>query len=361
MAEFVDPFASLAGGVERGLNIALTVSQVREQKAARERELALKAADSKLELARTMKNDKTTMMGLIQSAANDYQKAGVDVPKFDPKAFEQKGADKQLAKALDTWAKNTKSGAWDPEFGRKWLIAQGARIGESGEEVSAVTEHAWKEALKVGENKKRVDPFVFDRLAGQMGLSPEEAVKLRTSRPEFLDVPFEQLEAVAKAEGERTKQEKVKEGAVSQANRIIGKVDQAMSKVGATTAGLGAKTAIIPGSTAKDLAADLQTIKANLGFAELQAMRQASPTGGALGQVAVQELENLQATVASLDQSQSPTQLKKRLTEVKVHYENWRNAVSGKTPTFESIEEAEKAKLTPGLSIIVGGRPAIWE
>ncbi len=47
----------------------------------------------------------------------------------------------------------------------------------------------------------------------------------------------------------------------------------------------------------------VDTIKANLGFAELKKMRDESPTGGALGQVAVQELEMLQATVAKLDQT----------------------------------------------------------
>jgi hypothetical protein len=48
----------------------------------------------------------------------------------------------------------------------------------------------------------------------------------------------------------------------------------------------------------------LETIKANIGFDKLQAMREASPTGGALG--AVSEFENrlLQAVYGSLVQSQ---------------------------------------------------------
>lgn len=52
---------------------------------------------------------------------------------------------------------------------------------------------------------------------------------------------------------------------------------------------------------ARDNYLAVNTIKANLGFDALQAMRDASPTGGALGQVAVQELEMLQSTVAALD------------------------------------------------------------
>lgn len=124
------------------------------------------------------------------------------------------------------------------------------------------------------------------------------------------------------------KEANLRRGAVSQADRIISKVDQALARVGPLSAGFGALSKNIPMTPAKNLASDLQTIKANLGFAELQAMRQASPTGGALGQVAVQELEALQSTLASLDQAQSPDQLSSRLNEVKTHYQNWKNAVS---------------------------------
>jgi hypothetical protein len=76
----------------------------------------------------------------------------------------------------------------------------------------------------------------------------------------------------------------------------------------------------IPGSPAKDLQAAIETIKANIGFDELQTMRDNSPTGGALGQVAVQELEALRATLSSLDQAQSPEQVVaslKRIQEIR--------------------------------------------
>ena len=55
------------------------------------------------------------------------------------------------------------------------------------------------------------------------------------------------------------------------------------------------------------------TIKANIGFDKLQAMREASPTGGALGQVSNQELSSLQAVFGNLDQSQSEEDLKYNL------------------------------------------------
>lgn len=124
------------------------------------------------------------------------------------------------------------------------------------------------------------------------------------------------------------KREKSQKAAIDQADRVINKVDQALSKVSLWSSGKGSVLSNIPGTDAKDLSADLETIKANLGFAELQSMREASPTGGALGAIAVQELVALQSTVASLDQAQSQGQLKSSLKEIKKHYTNWKNAVN---------------------------------
>jgi hypothetical protein len=75
------------------------------------------------------------------------------------------------------------------------------------------------------------------------------------------------------------------------------------------------------------LAREIDTIKANLGFQELAAMRAASPTGGALGAIAVQELVALQSTVASLDIGQSPAQLRANLDKIEQHYSRWLKAV----------------------------------
>lgn len=67
------------------------------------------------------------------------------------------------------------------------------------------------------------------------------------------------------------------------------------------------------GQGATDLARTLDTIKANIGFEELQTMRDNSPTGGALGQVTERELAFLQSTIASIEQAQSEDQLKRNL------------------------------------------------
>ena len=85
-----------------------------------------------------------------------------------------------------------------------------------------------------------------------------------------------------------------------------------------TTVGLaGAATAGIPGTDSYDLKSALEQIKANIGFDKLQAMREASPTGGALGQVSNFEVRQLQAVMGNLDQFQSAKQLRDALTTVR--------------------------------------------
>lgn len=80
------------------------------------------------------------------------------------------------------------------------------------------------------------------------------------------------------------------------------------------TAGfLSSVSARIPGTPAHDFARDLETLKAVIGFNELQLMRDASPTGGALGQVSNMENRLLQSAWASLEQSQSPDQFRRNM------------------------------------------------
>lgn len=99
---------------------------------------------------------------------------------------------------------------------------------------------------------------------------------------------------------------------------VNGYIDDAINKSDGYTSGfVGSVTSNIPGTKAYDLSNTLNTIRANLGFDKLQAMRDNSPTGGALGQVSEQENRLLQSTWGSVEQSQSPTQLKANLTRIK--------------------------------------------
>jgi len=86
--------------------------------------------------------------------------------------------------------------------------------------------------------------------------------------------------------------------------------------VGGTTGMVASLARAIPGTPAYALAQRIKTIKANVGFNELNQMRQESPTGGALGQVAVQEIEFLQSALGSLDQPQPAADIIRTLDQI---------------------------------------------
>lgn len=116
--------------------------------------------------------------------------------------------------------------------------------------------------------------------------------------------------------------------ALATAGNVEKSIDNAMRLVGPRTTGfVGARLRGIEGTDAFNLASELETIKSNLGFDRLQQMRESSPTGGALGQVAVQELNALQATVSNLDPNQSEEQIRRNIERVRKHYDNWKKVV----------------------------------
>lgn len=73
----------------------------------------------------------------------------------------------------------------------------------------------------------------------------------------------------------------------------------------------------VPGWNAYNFERDTDTLKARTAFGELQAMRAASPTGGALGNVTEKELALLQAAGSNLDTAQSERQFDANLDRLK--------------------------------------------
>jgi hypothetical protein len=130
----------------------------------------------------------------------------------------------------------------------------------------------------------------------------------------------------------------------AKAQNVITIIDNVLPKIsGVNTAGfVGKALSLVYGSDAYDVAKNIETIKANIGFKELSDMRQASPTGGALGQVAVQELNFLQAAISNLDVGQSPDQLRRNLGTVKKHYERWLATTRGELPPEDKEADTKK-------------------
>lgn len=186
------------------------------------------------------------------------------------------------------------------------------------EEIAALGPNATQEQIIAVASKYGSPDAVLRTL--QSSADRQAAIEARRSLAEE--------KASEKKSEKEAKLGQQQEMAIGAVDRVINEVKEAKPLVGKLTAGFGGSTlSAIPGTEARDLQAKLTTIKANLGFDRLQQMRDASPTGGALGQVAVQELVALQSTVASLDQAQSPKQLKDALDKIEKHYTKWRTTV----------------------------------
>ena len=148
-------------------------------------------------------------------------------------------------------------------------------------------------------------------------------------RARFIPGSKGDIEAKAMAGKETLRQR----NAADNAKSVISFIDSAMPDVDGLTSGVGgAVLSNLPGTAARDLKAKIDTVKANIGFDRLQQMRQESPTGGALGQVAVKELDFLQSVRGSLDNWQSPAELKKNLGLVRKSYERFLMANAGFDP-----------------------------
>jgi hypothetical protein len=105
---------------------------------------------------------------------------------------------------------------------------------------------------------------------------------------------------------------------------VVQDIDRALGTIeripNATTGIGGTILKNVPGSGAANVSALIDSVRANVGFEQLQAMRQASPTGGALGAVSERENALLQSVLGSLEQSQSYEQLVFNLKRLKNVY-----------------------------------------
>lgn len=110
---------------------------------------------------------------------------------------------------------------------------------------------------------------------------------------------------------------------LERSTRSIQSVDELLPKVTDFTVGVGSLLKNIPGSPARDFAAELDTLKANIIAGELTAMREASKTGGALGNVSDKESAFLSASLGALDIGQSPENFKEQLGKVKESIYRW--------------------------------------
>jgi hypothetical protein len=107
-----------------------------------------------------------------------------------------------------------------------------------------------------------------------------------------------------------------------------------MLKIAEANPGIFGRTAALPMPDAlrtdafRNYQAQLDSLKGNIIPAALTAMREASKTGGALGQVSDREGAWLSASLGALEMAQSPEQVVDQLKQIDEHLALWEDAVS---------------------------------
>jgi len=150
-------------------------------------------------------------------------------------------------------------------------------------------------------------PQLYDLAGGKGG------AELKKVGAEADKATREELEA-------QEKKNKIAWGQIRSSSSVMKSVDRALELVhqpGAT--GLGSKWSrmISPGGLPSDsYDAQLNTIESNMSIAELQRMREASPTGGAIGNVTDFEQKMLASTIASARSAQQSGDAQKALIRI---------------------------------------------
>lgn len=165
----------------------------------------------------------------------------------------------------------------------------------------------------------------FSAAQGQILVPPKTGNAGVAGEPELLNVKGGKADLEAQAASQAiadAKMTSIQQGAlmgsaIDDINRII---------AGSTApdfliTGFGSNLKLLGGTDAANVDALLNTVKANVGFTKLQEMRNASKTGGALGQVSDYENKLLQSVLAALEQGQTRQQFQKNLATVKFLYD----------------------------------------
>jgi len=143
---------------------------------------------------------------------------------------------------------------------------------------------------------------------------------------------------------------KMDQYAVQKADSVLPAIDLALEQLDEAVVGFLSPTAAkISGTDTFKLQSTLDTIFANIAFGELTAMRAASPTGGALGQVSERELALLGSVQASLKLGIGEDLMKKNLNKVKKVFEDIKKRAS---KNITDQYQSERGQLQQGEILI---------
>ena len=128
-------------------------------------------------------------------------------------------------------------------------------------------------------------------------------------------------------------------------------IQESRDLIGNRTTGYGAILSILPETDARTLSNNIEVIKSNLAFAQLNALKEASKSGASgLGAVTVKEFESLQSSISKLDPYSK--NFKNDLERIDKTYTRLLDQLEGKTTRAEERVKATQPKKpeVPGLS-----------
>lgn len=138
------------------------------------------------------------------------------------------------------------------------------------------------------------------------------------------------------------------DASVRSLTNALGAIDQAERNISGWTTGLAGQVAgNVGGSGAFNLDQALEPVRAVLSFETLAEMRRNSQTGGALGSIAVRELELLGNTMRSLNIGQSASQLRENLSEIRAQMRRTIEAINAARAEVAADATAAPAQGTP--------------
>lgn len=194
---------------------------------------------------------------------------------------------------------------------------------DTGRERAMMKENLALEKTRAEIDQMKAKPGSASEAAMAKMLAEIQSEKMKAQIPGTAE-----YERVQKRDAGVKKEESAWQGSIRQAEDMTGYIDSILgegqykdkgSKLGFFSTGLpGQVLQNVGGTDARNLRGDIDRIKANIGFEELNKMRRESPTGGALGQVTERELQFLQSVQGSLDQAQTPEQLERMLNDIKL-------------------------------------------
>ncbi len=188
-------------------------------------------------------------------------------------------------------------------------------------------ELAAQEAIRIKTQAKAKEALELDLKRAELEAKPLErelkAEQIKTERAQRAKI----LKELEKPSGIET----ITPYQHEQAVRVVNSVSNLKDKVSDSVVGtLRAKVSrFIPGTGAANFKAEVEQLKTQIFTRELAAMRDASKTGGAVGNVSDTEGEKLGNTLGALDLNQSPEQFKKNLIEVENSLNRWYSALAG--------------------------------